>query len=182
VRGSYIPFGIFSDDKDVDNFMVEEVKLGGSPDLLGDRPTPLKLASEQSYKNGLPSRLTLDPDFLPTCYLPNSVFVTLRRLETRHIPTLNHKALQKKLMVLSTPPTDESNPIPMLNGGYEILTLGELLHQTGINLSTLMEVQNDFKKEPLRIGVLAVAVEHRDQIIAKLKLPGPSLKGAYGGF
>jgi len=212
---AYVPFGILADEDDCDRYMVHEIKMGGGADLLGDRPTPLFLAREHSWRLPFPSRLLIDPSLhgLAVCRGPNNTSVILRTVMVKDKPTtvpVDYRmsqlagALQQRLMVWSSP--EAPNPLheesgyeasviashlasQSAKGAVRFVTLGELLGGAGIEVAGLYRALGDpfgsVRTEPLRIGLLAVAVEHREQLLACLKFDYAAvledrLKGPYG--
>jgi hypothetical protein len=193
---TYVPFGILADEDDCDRYMVNEIKMGGGADLLGDRPTPLFLAREASWRLPFPSRLLIDPNLrgLPICKTPNNVNVILRTVTVKDKPTtvpVDYRmsqlagSLQQRLMVWAAPetPNEEAGYEALVianhlagqsaKGAVRFVTLGELLGSAGIEVAGLYRALGDpfgsVRTEPLRIGLLAVAVEYREQLLACLK-------------
>jgi len=196
---TYVPFGVWSDDRDRAKFMVEDIKIGGGCDLLGDRPTPLSLAAESSWRNGFPSRLTIDPYYLdnqlgmygsglPICKYPNTTTVTLRRL-TESPPShasISDAVLGRRVMVWSAPErvvyeyddavgqARSEAAFQSAKGPVELLTVHELLRAAGFDLDGLRRVLGNpfgsLRTDPLRLAILAVRPEHREALIARMQM------------
>lgn len=127
---TYIPFGLWSDDRDHAQLTVEELKVGGGPDLMGDRPTPLTLATETCLRTGFPSRFLLDPNAtsaggFPICKYPNITSVVLKKTPKHPTPTTDawgrtpvdilqdaeiDQYLERRLTILSPPRVQKEEP------------------------------------------------------------------------
>jgi Arc/MetJ-type ribon-helix-helix transcriptional regulator len=187
---AYIPFGLWSDDKSRGDFTVETANVGGSADLLGLRPTPLGLASENCWRTGFPSRLLFDPNVtshgtLAVCKYPNTTSVSLSRVMTPPPARLNDtsisEGLKRRLMVMSpaeTPPCDPVTGSPglseamrysMKGSAVELLTVRELLMGIGFDLQELGP-RKESPPEPLRLALLAVAPEYQERLYKRLTI------------
>ena len=190
---TYIPFGIWTDDARAERYMIEEFRIGGGADLLGGRATSLVLAGETSWRNGLPSKVTVDPLYFepPICKAPNISVVKLRvaapqpALVSQEQPPTH--AFRRRLMTWapSEPVTFKHGDAKGLErakaveqsaqGAVEMLTISELFSSIGLDVAGLRQALADLLQpipEPLRIGILCTTVMDRDRLNARLRM-GP---------